>query len=386
MSKPFKIMRNKLIRRLSVGLLPLLVPLMMIFDGCHYANPSIKHASKPTADSSSLLSYAKGFAIFHEKHQTRVVVYDPWQKGKVLAQYYLVKGRPGKGQIHIPLNKAAVFSATQLDALDRLDLLSHVMGVSEATYIKNKSVQKLLKQHKITELAASENYYIEKIIEKAPQAIFFSPYQGHQSLPTALSSILAIPYLDFMESSPLGRAEWIKFTAAFFGKQALADSLFNRVEKQYNALLQLTDSVSYRPTVFSDKYFNGQWYIAGGRSYIARLFRDAGADYIWKDNKQRGSFPLDFETVFTKAQHADFWRIVGTFGAKPSYTALASENKLYTNFKAYRLHHILYCDPEATAYFETSPLEPQEILADFIKAFHPGLLPHYKPHYYKILP
>ena len=353
--------------------------------------PACGHSAKRTStqvikENNSPIQYAKGFALYHEAKRTRVVVFDPWQKGKIMARFVLVKKEAAKGQIHIPLNNVAVFSATQLNALDQLGMLDRVMGISEATYVKNKTVISLLKQHKITELAAGGNYYVEKILAHPPQAVFFSPYQSNQGLPVALSGIRAVPYLDFMENSPLGRAEWIKFTAAFFGKEKQADSLFREIEKQYLALKKLARNTKEQPTVFSDKYFNGQWYLPGGKSYVAQLFKDAGADYIWENNPNKASFPLDFESVFTKAQQADFWRIVGTFGSKASYQALASENELYTHFKAFRQHHILYCDPETTAYFEKSPLEPQFMLADFIKAFHPDLLPDYKPHYYKILP
>ncbi len=345
-----------------------------------------KNSIKTATNQGSAVKYATGFKIYHDDHEMHIVVFDPWQKGKIMANFVLVKGKAAKGQIHIPLNDVAVFSATQLNALDQLGMLDRVTGISEASYVKNKTVRSLLKQHKITELAAGGNYYVEKILAHPPQVIFFSPYQSNQGLPVALSGIQAIPYLDFLESSPLGRAEWIKFTAVFFGKEKQADSLFHNIEQHYLNLKKLVGNPQRRPTVFSDKYFNGQWYLPGGKSYVAQLFKDAGADYIWKNNPDRSSFPLDFETVFAQAQQADFWRIVGTFGSIASYRALASENNLYTHFKAFKQHHILYCDPETTAYFEKSPLEPQFMLADFIKAFHPELLRDYKPHYYKILP
>ena len=344
------------------------------------------HQRQNNKETLAQPEYAKNFALYHEAKRTRVVIFNPWQSGKIMASFVLVKGKAGKGEIHIPLKNVAVFSATQLSALDRLGLLNRIMGISEATYVKNKTVKKLLEQNKITELAASGNYYVEKILEHPPQAIFFSPYQSGQNLPAALSSIRAIPYLDFMESTPLGRAEWIKFTAAFFGKEKQADSLFEHMETEYLALKKLAENTKERPTVFSDKYFNGQWYLPGGKSYVAQLFKDAGADYIWKNNPDKASFPLDFETVFAGARQADFWRIVGTYGSKASYKALADENELYTHFNAFRQHHIIYCNPDSTAYFEKSPLEPQFVLADFIKAFHPQLLPEYEPHYYKILP
>lgn len=352
--------------------------------GCH------SHVTKKTTTEihrkGNAVEYAKGFAIFHDPHYTRVVVYDPWKQGKLLASFVLVKGKPRKGQLHVPLNRVAVFSATQLDAMTRLGLLDKVMGISDVKYLKNKEILKRYAAHQVTELEENNNYFIEKILKTKPHAMFYTPFSSGQKMPRVLSYIPAIPFLDYMEPTPLGRAEWIKFTAAFFGKEKQADSIFNRIKTQYLKLKKLAGHVKSRPTVLSGKYYDGQWYVPGGDSYIANIFKDAGGDYLWKKVHSQASFPLDFESVFEKAQHADFWRITGTYGTTPSYSELAGENQLYTKFKAFKQHHIIYCDPGKTAYFETSPLAPQDVLADFIKAFHPELLPHYQPRYYKILP
>ena len=340
----------------------------------------------PHTNETIPIRYARDFAIFKQKNKTKVVVYNPWEKGKkILASFVLVKNHPKQGEIKVPLHHVAVFSATQLDALEKLGLLNRVTGISEARFISNPHIKTALAKGKITEMAAGGNYFIETILKHHPDAIFFSPFPGNTHLPQTLSSILAVPYLDYTETNPLGRAEWIKFSAVFFGREKQADSLFHRIEEQYLHFKKLADTVSKRPTVFSDKFFNGQWYIAGGKSYIARLFHDAGADYLWKTDPHTASFPLDFETVFQKAKDADYWRIVGTFGHQPSYAEIAKENQIYTRFKAFRTHHILYCDPEKTAYFEQSAMEPQWILADFIKAFHPELLPKYRPVFYHLL-
>ncbi len=334
---------------------------------------------------STEIKYAKDFAVFSHNGKQEVVVYNPWQKGKVLAHFVLVKSHPGKGEIKVPLDSVAVFSATQLDAMQMLGLLDKVTGISEARFISNPQVKKALADGKMTELAAGGHYFIERILQQKPQAVFFSPFQGNLKLPRTLSSLTAIPYLDYTENSPLGRAEWIKFTALFFGKEKEADSIFRQIEKQYLYFKKMTDTLHKRPTVFSNKFFNGQWFIAGGKSYIARIFQDAGADYLWHNDKHIASFPLNFETVFKKAQDADYWRIIGTFGSQPSYREIADENELYTHFNAFRKHHIIYCDPKKTAYFERSAMEPQWILADFIKAFHPKLLPDYHPVFYRVL-
>ena len=235
------------------------------------------------------------------------------------------------------------------------------------------------------ELGANNHFFIEKIISTHPDYIFYSPYKLTADHPLKATGITLIPFFDYHEHTPLGRAEWIKFTAAFFDAEARADTIFNNIEQQYIYYSSLTDSLTSKPTVFSDKYFNGQWYVPGGKSYIAALFKDAGADYIWKDDPHTGSFPLDYEVVYNKAHDADFWRIVGSYGDIGSYEALEEENALYRNFKAFKMKHVIWCDAQQTAYFETSSLEPQLVLADLIFAFHPELLPGYQPKYYEIL-
>jgi len=122
----------------------------------------------------------------------------------------------------------------------------------------------------------------------------------------------------------------------------------------------------------------------GGNSYIAQLFNDAGADYLWKDNQNTGSINLDFEVVYSKAHDADFWRIVGTYSNGFSYEKLLAENELYYNFKAFNDKQVIFCDSKTSTYFETGTLEPHLLLADFIYVFHPELMEGYKPKYYHL--
>lgn len=355
----------------------------LFFLSCAHPRTPEKNVSEK--NRLTTISYAKGFTLTKEGNQQVVTVFNPWHKGKIWATYHLTKGVAHKGEIHVPLDSIAVFSATQLNAIEKLGKLDAVIGVSDARYLRNASVVRLLSKGKIVEMAQAGAYYTEKLLQAPPRAIFYSPYENSRQLPAVLHRLLFIPYLDYMETNPLGRAEWIKFTAAFLGEGKAANVIFDSIAHQYNRLKRLAKSALSKPTVFSDKYYNGQWYVAGGKSYIATLFKDAGTDYVFQYLPQSASRPLDFETVWKRAQNADFWRIVGTYGAKPSYRSIADENRLYTGFKAFKEKHILYCDPQKTAYFERSPLAPQIVLSDFIKAFHPRLLPGYMPVFYHLI-
>ena len=204
-----------------------------------------------------------------------------------------------------------------------------------------------------------------------------------------VTGAVLFPFADYLETTPLGRAEWIRVIGLLTGRQREADSCFDAIVSRYDALKDLCADVDSKPTVFSDLAFNGQWYIAGGQSYMARLFADAGADYLWKDDPSTASFPLDAETILAKARHADFWRVANSSSLPMTYASLQKENPVYGLFDAYRNRKILVCDIQETGYFETSQLEPDVLLADFIHFFHPEILnaldPDYVPKYYHLM-
>ena len=339
---------------------------------------------------SSSIKYAGLFDVYEADGIKKIVVHSPFSDTTASAVYYLVDSSKYKqyqsfeNALPFPLSNVAVLSSTQLNAVYKLGLLGRVSGIADEKYIQNREVRRLLTSGKIEEVSANGQLFVEKTIMLNPQAVFYSPYQQGQLLPVK-GGVKAIPFFDFMEDDPLGRAEWIKFTAAFLGEESKADSLFSDIETKYHQLEKAVSSVKHKPSVFSGKYFNGQWYVPGGKSYMARLFTAAGANYLWKDDSSRSSIALDFEVVLQKAQNADYWRILGGLPTTDPYRQLLNENQLYGHFKAFKQHHIIYCNPVATAYFEKSTLEPQVVLKDFIVAFHPNLFPDYKPVYYRVL-
>ena len=380
-------------RSKTIGMVALLFLIMVVSYSC-------QTKTRQTASPETLLQgknipseikYAALFDVYKNNGVRKIVIHSPFNDTATAGVFYLLDStkyqqfKDFKNVLPFPLKSIAALSSTQLNVISKLGLLNKVCGVSDQKYIQNREVRKLIKSGSITEVSVAGQLFVEKAIQLNPQAIFFSPFQKGQTLPV-LGNIKAIPYFDFMEDSPLGRAEWVKFTAAFIGGEHKADSVFGFIEKQYLELKDSAAAMQNRPTVFSGKYFNGQWFVPGGRSYMAQIFSDAGANYIWKDDSSRNSIALDFEIVLQKAQDADFWRILGGLPDENPYESLLKENPLYGHFNAFKKHHIVYCNPASTAYFETGTLEPQVILKDFIAAFHPELFPDYKPVYYRVLP
>ncbi|MFK5856363.1 MAG: ABC transporter substrate-binding protein [Bacteroidota bacterium] len=336
----------------------------------------------------SRVTYAIGFDIYEVDNIKKLVIYNPQNSTEVLNTYYFAdstnynKYKPSPSFFKIPLDSVAVFSATQLNAFSKLGILNKVVAISESEYIQNPNIQALYSENKIVELASNGNFYLEKTLKLDPEIIFYSPYNLAQKHPLSATNITMIPFFDFMESNPLGRAEWVKFSALFFNKEDEASLMFDTIVSKYLNFKKLALTANENPTVFSDKYYSGQWFMSGGKSYIAKLFNDAGTDYLWKDNQNRASINLDFEVVISKAQNADFWRIVGTYPDGFSYEKLGSENELYANFEAFKNRKVIFCDSKKSTYFETGTLEPHLLLADLIYAFHPGLLQDYHPKYY----
>ncbi len=382
----------KILKSISI----LLILLSLIYScGSSGEVPDIeKYMQNLDKDTNSILKveYAKGFSIDTYKDVVKITINNPIQDSSLNRTYYLVssdklktKFANNKNVIKVPLERLAVFSGTQLSSLLKLGHIEEIIGVSEARYITIPEIKDKVEKGSVIELAGNGEFYVETALKLNPDLIFYSPYNTNESHPLAITNIIMIPYLDFKETSPLGRAEWIKFNAAFFGEEKAADSLFRTIEKSYHYYAELAKKASKRPTVFSDKPFASQWYVPGGKSYIAQLFMDAGADYVWKADGGVASFPLDYELVYKKAVKADFWRIVGSYNDVASYDFLASQNELFTHFDAFKNKKIIWCDAKNSSYFEKGPLEPQILLADLIYCFHPELLPDYQPVYYHIL-
>ncbi|MBC7863854.1 MAG: ABC transporter substrate-binding protein, partial [Bacteroidia bacterium] len=198
--------------------------------------------------------------------------------------------------------------------------------------------------------------------------------------------------IDHLETSPLARANWIKFVAAFFEKGELADSIVNEIEKKYTDLKAMANPLSSaksapKPKVLTEIKLNDTWFVPGGKSFMAELLNDAGADYIWRDNEKTGSLTLSYEEVYLKALEADYWLNLSNWNSLKDCNAQDERNinfKAFKNKNLYNNNAILNKEG-GNAYWETGLISPDEILADLIKIFHPDLLPEHKLKYYKKL-
>ena len=199
-----------------------------------------------------------------------------------------------------------------------------------------------------------------------------------------------MPHMGYQEPEPLGQAEWVKVIGLLTGREREATAYFDSLEASYNQLrekvsAQCPDKNEDRPTIFSGDMKGGAWYATGGRSFLASIFRDAGARYVLEDNQDAGGVNMDFEAIYSKAANVDYWRISNSFNGTFTYDVLAGQDSRFCDFKAYRQRHVIYSNMAQTPFYESFPVHPDLLLADFVKILHPRLLPEYTPTYYKLL-
>lgn len=348
-------------QRVSRKLCPILIPLMLtllLLASC--ASKAVQESQKPRGEN--LMRYARNVAVYEADSGYLMEVCNPWDTAVLLGSFFI----PEEG-----FGSVICFSSTQWSVFLELGEIGRVKGLLEGRYVHDQRMCDLLAEGTVQDVGTETAKNIELMISMHPDVILYSPYFDGNQDPLKVTGAMLFPFADYLETTPLGRAEWIRVVGMMTGRRADADAWFNDIEARYDALKDRCAEVETRPTVFSDLPFNGQWYVAGGQSYIAQLFKDAGADYIWKDDPSTASFPLDSETILAKAQHADYWRVTNSLSVPMTYESLKRENAIYALFDAFKNHRIFVCDIQPTGYFEKSQIEPDVLLADFISIFHP---------------
>ena len=349
--------------------------------------------SDDTAVSDYNIEYAEGFEVTLYDNYTVVTVNNPWDTASAGLRTYILVNKdreipqelPQGTLIRTPLDKVVAYSTVHCSFLKELNELSRISGVCEPEYIHIPFIRKAVEDGTIADLGQASNPDVERIILLEPEAVFTTPIQGMSYGRIEKVGIPLIEGIDYMESSPLGRAEWIRFYSLFFEKQQLGDSLFRQIKTHYDEIKAQTAEISERPSVFTEKKYGNVWYLPGGESYMATLLKDAGADYIWKNDPSAGSLSLSFETVLDKAENADTWLIKYNSPSDLTYRALEQEYKPYSYFGAFKNRKIRACNTDRVPYHEEAPVRPDRILKELAAIFHPELFPGYQTGYYQPL-
>ena len=287
--------------------------------------------------------------------------------------------------VRVPVTKVLCMTTLQLSNFIKLGEIDKVTGITSSRYLFNSEVNKRIDEGRIMRIGIEGNFDSETIIAASPDVILISPFKrgGYEALKDV--GIPLIPHLGYKEMTPLGQAEWIKFVGMLTGCESRAIVAFDKIAKRYNELKLMAEGQEKRPVVLSGEMRGGNWYAVGGKSFLATLFRDAGADYFLKHDENSGGMNLDYETVYSQAVHADYWRIVNSYDGEYSYDVLKQSDERYADFDAFKKKGVIYCNMRKTPFYETMPVEPDEVLADLISIFHPSLIKEHKAKYYELL-
>ncbi|MDR0825172.1 MAG: ABC transporter substrate-binding protein [Prevotella sp.] len=370
----------------------LLFSIIFVLAACNKNRSAGQGYVQSQEDTTYTVHYARGFQVKKQVGYTIVSVRNPWDTTRLLQTYILVDKQkeppvnlPQGVIVRIPLSNAATYSTIHCSSLNELNAVDIIKGVCEPQYIKLDIIQQGIKNGTIANLGMASKPDVEKIILLNPDAIFATPIQGWTYGNIEKTGIPVLETTDYVESHPLGRAEWIRFYSLFTGKEQLADSLFAITEKNYNEVKAMVAKTSRRPSVLTDIRYQGTWDMPGGRSFMANMLADAGTLYPWNDDKSTSHIPLAFESVLDKAGEADIWIIKYYAPSDMTYESLAKEYKPYSYFKAFKQKNIFGCNTAYSDYYEDLPIHPDYILKDMAYVFHPELFPGYVPKYYKKL-
>lgn len=342
------------------------------------------------------ISYAEGFTIEYQGNNKLVEVKYPFQGATSGFKYLLVqRGEavpphdPDVRVIPVPLNSIVCTSTTHIPLLDYLGESDKLVGFPTTDYISSLKIRQRIDNGFVQELGVDKGMNLERIAALKPDMVMgytmSSDYGQFKKMEEL--NVPVVINAEYLEKHPLGRAEWIKFMAAFFNKEQEADSVFKMIEKSYLDVKQLADSVTSKPKVLSGIVYGDAWFLPGGQNYASRILRDAGCAYLWEDDTSNGYLELSFESVYEKAHSADLWIGVGNFN---TLKEVENADHRYTEFKPYRSKAVYTYDARKGAkggseYLELGYLRPDLILKDLVKIAHPDLLKEHQLYFHKRL-
>jgi iron complex transport system substrate-binding protein len=356
----------------------------LVFLSCSQQQKQSATDSLPNSNE-----YAEGFSIVTHDNYKEVIVYSPWVKGSVYARYYLVTDiateTPENGKkVKIPLQTLAATSVTHFEFLSLLGEIESINAVCSPDIIYNPVIIKRVNEGKISNLGDAFNINIEKTLQLQPGAVMMSGYNQNDPYAQRVSQS-GIPVLfnnEWMETSLLARAEWIKFVAAFYNKEALADSIFGNIAQRYNEVKTLAKSVAKKPAIMAGSNFRGTWYMPAGRNFMAQLFADAGGSYFYANDTTSGSLPLNVESVLRDFANTDVW-LNCNFSSIKELINSDAKHKLFKPVLSGQVYNFnkRLLPSTANDFWESAIARPDLLLSDVISILHPELLPGYETVY-----
>ncbi len=337
----------------------------------HHRSAAVKNINQP--------SYAKKFTVEHFGNYNLVTVHAPWQNADDHSIRYLtgrdinIQGIPDSLShltfIQTPIESTVIMSATYITFLDTLGLLQSVKGVSDGSNIFHPLLHQKCKAGDVREVGFDNNLNYEVLVDLQPDVVFmFGVQAGIVQTIKKLEEIgiTVVICADYLEPHPLGRSEWIKFFAAFYELEEHADLIFSEIAEQYNTIAENATGILDEPSVMLGLPWKDVWYIAGGKSFAAKLISDAGGHYIFENENHAEAKPVSIERVFQRGLEADIWINPGVAANRRT---ILDHDQRFENLKAFKqnrvFNHTKRMSPGGgNDYWESGVLRSDRVLQD----------------------
>lgn len=373
---------------MRLKLLPLFL-LVFLFIAC---NKKVD----PVKSTGNSVMHASGFSLEKFSNYTKLRILTPYPNSESIYEFALVS-KADKNNVNtdlpiieVPLKSIVTTSTTHIPMLESLGILETLIGFPNTRYISSDKATELVENGSIQELGLDGQLNTEMTLELAPEAIVaFSMGGTSGSLETLERSGIPIIYNgDWLETTPLGRAEWIKLFGALYNQQDEATKIFNTIVNDYEEAALIASKAQIQPTILSGVMFKDVWNLPAGESFVATFLKDANTEYLWKNTKGKGSLQLSFESVFAIGKEADLWIAPGHFETKEQ---LIGSSHHYKNFHAFKDNQVYTFSRTkgkngGVLYYELGPTRPDLVLKDIIKIAHPELLPEYQFTFFSKMP
>lgn len=340
-----------------------------------------KQGGESPAGDTLTLAHAQLLTIVDYDGYSVASISDPWNKGRTLHEYVLVPKDaevpdrlPKATLVRTPVSKALIYTAVHSALVIELGAGKQIGGVCDLQYIHSPFIIDGVRQGSIRDCGDAMTPDLERIIDLDPDIVMLSPFENSGGYGRVEE--LGMPIVecaDYMETSALGRAEWMKFYGRLFGVGNEADRLFEKVDEDYHQMKAKAADAPEKPSVIADMKLGSVWYVPGGYSTQGKLWADANAAYPYADDTHSGSLALSFEAVFDKAGESDIWVIRYNQPTPLTYRQLAADYHGNAEMKAYKQRNIYGCNTAYTAFYEETPFHPDRLLGDFIQICHPQI-------------
>lgn len=344
--------------------------------GCNERKNNVEGAKQ--ADLN-LMEESRLLRLYDNGQYYLTEVVNPWDTIRLLGRYILVErgSEPDSlpagefTRIDIPLQRSIAYSSVHTGIIGEMGKIDAIAGVADARYFTGETADRI-KRGLITDIGPSMAPSIEAIVALRPDAILVSPFEnaGHGVIAQAGAAI--IECADYMESTPKGRAEWVKFFGLLYGSEK-GDSIYKAVAERYDSIASLVANAAEKPLVLTEMLTDGYWFVPGGKSYMAEMIADAGATYPWRNDTSTGSLQLDFSSVYAKAADADFW-LIRSYGKDLTLNDIKSVYLLNCQFKAFKNGNVFVANTAEVPLFEEFPFHPDLLLEEYVRIFHPGTI------------